>query len=86
MRIIAGEFRRRHIKSVPGLDVRPTPDRLRESLFNVLAPGLPALCSSTPTPASSSSIPLTPSPTITPPPSLEANARVSSANEPPAAN
>ena len=41
MRIIAGEFRRRHIKSVPGLDVRPTPDRLRESLFNVLAPRLP---------------------------------------------
>jgi len=26
------------LKSVPGLDVRPTPDRLREALFNVLAP------------------------------------------------
>lgn len=38
MRIIAGEFRGRRIKSVPGLDVRPTPDRLREALFNVLAP------------------------------------------------
>jgi 16S rRNA (guanine966-N2)-methyltransferase len=38
MRIIGGEFRRRVIKSLPGLDVRPTPDRLRESLFNVLAP------------------------------------------------
>ena len=24
--------------SLPGLDVRPTPDRLREALFNVLAP------------------------------------------------
>jgi 16S rRNA (guanine(966)-N(2))-methyltransferase RsmD len=37
MRIIAGQFRRRQIKSVPGQAVRPTPDRLRESLFNVLA-------------------------------------------------
>jgi 16S rRNA (guanine966-N2)-methyltransferase len=37
MRIIAGQFRRRQIKSVPGLAVRPTPDRLREALFNVLA-------------------------------------------------
>jgi 16S rRNA (guanine966-N2)-methyltransferase len=26
------------LKSLPGLDVRPTPDRLREALFNVLAP------------------------------------------------
>lgn len=25
------------MKSLPGLDVRPTPDRLRETLFNVLA-------------------------------------------------
>ena len=38
MRVIGGEFRSRVIKSVPGLDVRPTPDRLRESLFNILAP------------------------------------------------
>ncbi len=37
MRIIAGEFRSRHLKSLPGLDTRPTPDRLRESLFNILA-------------------------------------------------
>ena len=35
--MIAGEFRSRSIKSVPGLAVRPTPDRLREALFNVLA-------------------------------------------------
>ena len=40
MRIIAGQFRRRQIKSVPGLAVRPTPDRLREALFNVLAFGI----------------------------------------------
>src|SRR5689334_6503191 len=38
MRVIGGEFRSRVIKSVPGLEVRPTPDRLRESLFNILAP------------------------------------------------
>jgi 16S rRNA (guanine(966)-N(2))-methyltransferase RsmD len=38
MRVIGGEFRRRLLKSVPGLDTRPTPDRLREALFNVLAP------------------------------------------------
>jgi 16S rRNA (guanine966-N2)-methyltransferase len=38
MRVIGGEFRSRRLKSVPGLATRPTPDRLRESLFNVLAP------------------------------------------------
>jgi 16S rRNA (guanine(966)-N(2))-methyltransferase RsmD len=38
MRIIAGEFRSRRLKTLRGLDVRPTPDRLRGTLFNVLAP------------------------------------------------
>lgn len=38
MRVIGGEYRSRVLKSVPGLDTRPTPDRLRESLFNILAP------------------------------------------------
>jgi 16S rRNA (guanine966-N2)-methyltransferase len=38
MRVIGGEFRSRVLKSLPGLEVRPTPDRLREALFNVLAP------------------------------------------------
>src|SRR5262245_14049045 len=38
MRIIGGEFRSRRLKSPPGMDTRPTPDRLRESLFNILAP------------------------------------------------
>ncbi len=38
MRVIGGEFRRRVLKSIPGLDVRPTPDRLRETLFNIIAP------------------------------------------------
>jgi 16S rRNA (guanine(966)-N(2))-methyltransferase RsmD len=38
MRVIAGRFRRRLLKTLPGLEVRPTPDRLRETLFNVIAP------------------------------------------------
>src|SRR5215831_7666907 len=38
MRVIGGEFRSRLLKSIPGVDVSPTPDRLREALFNVLAP------------------------------------------------
>ena len=38
MRVIAGEFRSRKLKTLPGLETRPTPDRLRESLFNILAP------------------------------------------------
>jgi len=37
MRVIAGEFRSRRLKSLPGLNTRPTPDRMRETLFNVLA-------------------------------------------------
>jgi len=41
VRVIAGRFRRRLLKSAPGLLVRPTPDRLRESLFSILAPRLP---------------------------------------------
>ena len=38
MRVIAGEFRSRRLKTLPGLALRPKPDRLREALFNVLAP------------------------------------------------
>lgn len=40
MRVIAGIYRSRRLKTPPGLDVRPTPDRLRESLFSILAPRL----------------------------------------------
>ena len=40
MRVIAGEFRSRRLKSIPGNATRPTPDRLRETLFNILAPNL----------------------------------------------
>jgi 16S rRNA (guanine966-N2)-methyltransferase len=38
MRIIAGTFRSRTLQAPPGLKTRPTSDRLRETLFNVLAP------------------------------------------------
>jgi 16S rRNA (guanine(966)-N(2))-methyltransferase RsmD len=38
MRIIAGTYRSRRLEAPPGLSTRPTSDRLRETLFNVLAP------------------------------------------------
>jgi 16S rRNA (guanine(966)-N(2))-methyltransferase RsmD len=38
MRIIAGEFRGRVLKSPTDSKTRPTSDRLRETLFNVLSP------------------------------------------------
>ncbi len=38
MRVIAGSFRSRSLQAPPGLATRPTSDRLRETLFNVLAP------------------------------------------------
>ena len=38
MRIIAGTFRSRTLQAPSGLSTRPTSDRLRETLFNVLAP------------------------------------------------
>ena len=37
MRVIGGEFRSRRLKSIAGVATRPTPDRLRETLFNILA-------------------------------------------------
>jgi 16S rRNA (guanine(966)-N(2))-methyltransferase RsmD len=41
MRIIAGQYRSRRLLSMPGLDLRPTADKLRETLFNVLTAGNP---------------------------------------------
>ena len=37
MRIVAGEWRRRLLKTPPGEATRPTADRTRETLFNMLA-------------------------------------------------
>jgi 16S rRNA (guanine(966)-N(2))-methyltransferase RsmD len=42
MRVIAGEYRRRLLRSLAGTEIRPTADRLRETLFNVLCSGDPA--------------------------------------------
>jgi 16S rRNA (guanine(966)-N(2))-methyltransferase RsmD len=41
MRVIAGKYRSRQLRSLPGMDIRPTADRLRETLFNVLTAGNP---------------------------------------------
>ncbi|RSL15729.1 16S rRNA (guanine(966)-N(2))-methyltransferase RsmD [Edaphobacter aggregans] len=38
MRVIAGIYRSRPLMAPKGLETRPTSDRLRETLFNVLAP------------------------------------------------
>ena len=42
MRVIAGQYRSRPLRSLRGLDIRPTTDRLRETLFDVLCAGNPA--------------------------------------------
>lgn len=39
MRIVGGKHRGRRIEAPPGLDVRPTSDRAREALFNILIHG-----------------------------------------------
>ncbi len=40
MRIVAGRFGSRQLKAIGKLDLRPTSDRLRETLFNVLGAGV----------------------------------------------
>lgn len=42
VRVIAGKYRSRPLRSLGGVDIRPTSDRLRETLFNVLTAGNPA--------------------------------------------
>lgn len=41
MRVIAGTARSLQLKTVPGMDTRPTTDRIKETLFNILSPELP---------------------------------------------
>jgi 16S rRNA (guanine966-N2)-methyltransferase len=41
MRVIAGKYRSRPLLSPKGMEIRPTSDRLRETLFNVLTAGHP---------------------------------------------
>jgi 16S rRNA (guanine966-N2)-methyltransferase len=38
MRIIAGQFKSRRLKGTPPPGIRPTSDKLRETIFNVLGP------------------------------------------------
>jgi 16S rRNA (guanine966-N2)-methyltransferase len=38
MRVIAGKYKSRRLEAPPGMQTRPTSDRLRETLFNVVAP------------------------------------------------
>jgi len=38
MRVIGGEFRSRRLRGISGDATRPTPDRLRETLFDILQP------------------------------------------------
>jgi 16S rRNA (guanine966-N2)-methyltransferase len=40
MRIVAGEFRGRQLKSPTWQGLRPTSDRLRETLFNIVGPSV----------------------------------------------
>ena len=40
MRVIAGKARRLPLKTLPGADTRPTTDRIKETLFNILQPEL----------------------------------------------
>lgn len=37
MRVIAGKFKSRHLRTLRGMSLRPTSDRLRETLFDILA-------------------------------------------------
>jgi len=41
MRVVGGSLRGRSLKSPPGRKLRPTSDRIRESIFDLLGPGPP---------------------------------------------
>ena len=41
MRVIAGTARSMPLKCIEGLDTRPTTDRIKETLFNMLQPEIP---------------------------------------------
>lgn len=43
MRIIAGKARRLQLKTPAGLETRPTSDRVKETLFNMLMPEIPGV-------------------------------------------
>ncbi|MCD7867145.1 MAG: 16S rRNA (guanine(966)-N(2))-methyltransferase RsmD [Clostridiales bacterium] len=41
MRVIAGTARRLNLKTIDGMETRPTTDRIKETLFNILQPEIP---------------------------------------------
>ena len=41
MRVIAGTARSMPLRTVKGMDIRPTTDRTKETLFNILMPRIP---------------------------------------------
>jgi 16S rRNA (guanine(966)-N(2))-methyltransferase RsmD len=41
MRVISGKYRGRRLKGPVGFEMRPTGDRLKESLFGILSPDIP---------------------------------------------
>ena len=41
MRVVGGEYRGRILKMPRGVKTRPTQDRVREAIFNIIAPALP---------------------------------------------
>ena len=41
MSVIAGKARRLNLKTIPGNETRPTTDRIKETLFNILQPEIP---------------------------------------------
>jgi 16S rRNA (guanine(966)-N(2))-methyltransferase RsmD len=43
MRVIAGKYRRRQLRSLPGKETRPMLDRMRETLFNILQLEVPGV-------------------------------------------
>lgn len=38
MRVVSGKFRGRRLSAVPGMATRPTTDKVKESLFNIIGP------------------------------------------------
>lgn len=44
MRVIAGKARRLVLKTIEGLDTRPTTDRIKETLFNIINSDMPDCC------------------------------------------
>ncbi|HJC38714.1 MAG TPA: 16S rRNA (guanine(966)-N(2))-methyltransferase RsmD [Candidatus Mediterraneibacter faecigallinarum] len=40
MRVIAGSAKRLRLKTLEGMDTRPTTDRIKETLFNMIGPGM----------------------------------------------